>query len=987
MLPAVSIPALHRALIVLATLVCLLFASTLLDTPAFTLVQELLPPPVPASVGDRDGRLTVEVHDADGKPVAGARVLVLLMRNQIAYLAGNKQTDRLGRIPFEQLPRGEIWVLANAENYARASGHLVLSADPGELKLVTRPAARLSVIVSSDEGKPVPRPRIEVRCADPLPFIAIGGQDGHAEIGRLCPPPYELRVSADGFEPAKKSSVTPGAVPLRVTLRQLGSIAVSVVTSDDEPAPLSTVYLVGPGVWPARQTKANAFGRCTIAGLPAGSYDLRAERVELVSPTATGVAVERGAQAQVHLILEQGRRLAIQVVDGDGPDAKGVPGASVVLAEGGLSSFPLEGRTDKEGRITLGPVSNGPLTISARADGFVPNPALAVPSDTTSVRVPLVRGGRLVGDVVDGRGFSVSGASVEVVGTDPNGMPIDESPNLQSFRAAHFTWALQGPPPLIPAGELGVMPGPIPPIPHGGAPSMPSPALKPGSDTQALPDAWVSDRNGNFTAGPIPPGRVRAIVRHPAYVEGTSDMVSLAPGGEAHVHVVLQSGGTLEGRVVDDRGFPVANARVQVTAQNGSSERSTLTSDDGTFTFTPVSRDLSIVVSRPSSPDDVAWQGKVAVGADEKKKIEIVLRAERDPIEVHVNDDRGYPIDTAQVVAMSLTKESSLRSTGFTAKDGKVKIADACGIAVRIEASSPGYATSVKVVQDAPNQLTITLMPGIKVRGKVTGRSGRDRLEDASVTAYLETGARHLLTNRDGEYAINDLAPGQIRIRVDARDHVAVEKTFQVTEPSIRDRGVELDPINLEDAGTVEGEVVDERGEPVVGARVAKDAVPAWLPVGPLPPGVVATNAKGEFLLGGLPEGNVLLEALLPDVGRGKVRDVQVIALRTTRRVRITLSKTQDARSTDAPAGLLISLRDAGGGSGVVIRHVSSGSTAERAGLTPGDVIVRIDGVIPSSVGDAQRRLAGPERQDVLLDVQKGRVTITLRVPRERIRQ
>ena len=40
-------------------------------------------------------------------------------------------------------------------------------------------------------------------------------------------------------------------------------------------------------------------------------------------------------------------------------------------------------------------------------------------------------------------------------------------------------------------------------------------------------------------------------------------------------------------------------------------------------------------------------------------------------------------------------------------------------------------------------------------------------------------------------------------------------------------------------AGAVEGEVVDDRGNRIAGAKVAKNEVPDYLPLGPLPPGVV----------------------------------------------------------------------------------------------------------------------------------------------------
>ena len=85
------------------------------------------------------------------------------------------------------------------------------------------------------------------------------------------------------------------------------------------------------------------------------------------------------------------------------------------------------------------------------------------------MKVALVKGGSLIGRIVDTRGYAVDGATIRVVGTDLEGMPIDEDPQRSSFREAHFAASLAGPRPLVPAGELGVMPGPVPAIPHGPA--------------------------------------------------------------------------------------------------------------------------------------------------------------------------------------------------------------------------------------------------------------------------------------------------------------------------------------------------------------------------------------------------------------------------------------------------------------------------------------------------------------------------------------
>src|SRR5205823_2337332 len=144
-----------------------------------------------------------------------------------------------------------------------------------------------------------------------------------------------------------------------------------------------------------------------------------------------------------------GVMITAHVVDGATEDD--IPRARVTLAEAGLSSFPLEGVTDKHGRIVLGPIARGGATIAARADGYVARGAVRIEDAPPSeVKVALLRGGVLVGRVTDTRGWAVDGATIRIIGTDLEGMPIDEDPQRASFREAHFASALGGPAPLIP---------------------------------------------------------------------------------------------------------------------------------------------------------------------------------------------------------------------------------------------------------------------------------------------------------------------------------------------------------------------------------------------------------------------------------------------------------------------------------------------------------------------------------------------------------
>jgi membrane-associated protease RseP (regulator of RpoE activity) len=218
--------------------------------------------------------------------------------------------------------------------------------------------------------------------------------------------------------------------------------------------------------------------------------------------------------------------------------------------------------------------------------------------------------------------------------------------------------------------------------------------------------------------------------------------------------------------------------------------------------------------------------------------------------------------------------------------------------------------------------------------------------------------------------------------------YAKVERTVKVEPPSHVDRAVVLDPIDLVEGGAIEGLVVDARGDPVAGARVAEGSIPALLPAGRPPRGVVLTNRRGEFKLEELAEGEVTLEAYAPDVGRGRTAGVHVAAGRTTDRVRIAIGTpdSDPALETSGTAGVAVSLDDKGA-SGIRVASVASGSEAERAGLLTGDRIVAVDGQRVASAKEARARLFGPAGDDVVIEILRAEGTQKLRFSREKLQR
>ena len=544
-----------RAQALLAIIACLALLARVVDVGLRRAPESLVAPPPPAEVSERDSQLIVRVFAASrdgaaGAPIRSANVHVFWERNGTYYLAGSGRTDGTGTLSLPELPRGAVWVVVDGPGRARSSTRLVLEGGTRNAEVLLAVGASLNVTLSDEQGASIEGGTVLVTTGDPLPFGALTSPEGVARFTELPASPWTVKGSALGYESVTQAGVT--AADVTLVLRRLGSLEVHVVGPDGKPVADAAVTIAGSSLWPARRAQTDAGGTSRIAALLAGSYDLQASKGSLVSDTLLGFELGRGARATVTLQLEAGRMVTALVVDDDSDHPTPIRDADVVLAEGGLSSFPIRGRTGGDGSVALGPIPATPATLSASAEGFVTHAAVAVPDVLDGpVRIVLLRGGTLEGEVVDAKGAPVDGASIEVIGTDLSGLPVADSPAHMAFRASHFAWSMGGPRPLIPAGELGVMPGPIPPIPRGAGGLADVEAMQAG-DSEPSIEPWVTRMDGTFKAFPVTPGRVRALVRHPAYVEGISDAVMLAPGGirqgEGGAARRRHPGGTRRGR-------------------------------------------------------------------------------------------------------------------------------------------------------------------------------------------------------------------------------------------------------------------------------------------------------------------------------------------------------------------------------------------------------------------------------------------------------
>ena len=136
---------------------------------------------------------------------------------------------------------------------------------------------------------------------------------------------------------------------------------------------------------------------------------------------------------------------------------------------------------------------------------------------------------------------------------------------------------------------------------------------------------------------------------------------------------------------------------------------------------------------------------------------------------------------------------------------------------------------------------------------------------------------------------------------------------------------------------------------------------------------MAVTDVQGRFVLRGVPEGEVELEAYAADVGRGRSSKVTVDSTRPTTDIEIRLDEEAGDVEPAATGSIAVTLGDVEIEEErfVAILQVAEGSEAERADLRVDDLLLSVDGLEVSDMVEARKELSGPVRSDVVLVVER----------------
>lgn len=716
------------------------------------------------------------------------------------------------------------------------------------------------------------------------------------------------------------------------------------VELDPPPAGGCTVIAWQQGERVSEPTACEADGTFEVALLP-GRQGRTA--FEILVPGYLRAVLEadvpEGAVARLPAVaLGWAVRVDGQVIDGGGEPLADITIEAMPRDDLGEPE-PWRATSDASGAFVFDTLPPGPVTLRAEAPGYAPSVVEVIAPQSgllVTLQALVDLRGRVVGppEALARARVRIEGSAIwpvreQAVEADggfvlaqiPDGIYALEAvveadppggPELASIPLENVTPELAITLALVPAFRV-----PVQVTAPDGTPVAGARVTLSRSSIGLLPRLAVTDAEGTVAMGPVVPGPY--VLR--AHADGflPSPPVALSVDGpDTPLQVLmLAEPGRIEGRVVDEDGYPVEDARVELMAEHlftagegqvrarfaqaalrsagslgvttgpvpkvplGDESRadlgtSMLTGEGGRFAFdmlVPGKYRLEASHGRYAQSDEL--QVRLG-GARTRAGVELVLRMGH-RLTGRVRDGNDRPIDGAMVWFDDGRRATTDRRGVF---DGGIRrgrqrlVAHADGLAPReLEV----------VVRDDPVDVEIVLgRAGARLHGRIEGGNG-EVLADARVTLRTLDGlspTRVTWTDAKGVYRFDDLPPGPVEIEVDHPEHGPIA---QQVELGGEEAEAQLD-VALAPGWAIDVEVLEQStGRPLPGVRVEGGGAHA------------RTDAEGRATLPRLTDERVRVEVRAEGYGLREVEVARGGAERRSIRIELTEGGGLRGRVTD----------------------------------------------------------------------------------------
>lgn len=808
------------------------------ELPAKVVPEEWSAEPTVAET--HPGAIGGRLFTMDGSPGTGIEISAQLLPSNASEFGAEAlsppvlaQPDERGIFHIDNLPFGSYVVQAQAEGrIARASCRLNRETPVADVLLVLQESAGISGRVVDPAGAGVPRAAVfpllqdgqERQASAVLADATVADDQGNFALPWLEAGTWTLQARAQGFAPTMSAPITTGTQDALIQLKQ--GVPVSGRTVEgDAPAADVKVTLAAVGLnAPELTVKSDDKGTFIFDAVGPGNYELRGEKGGQIAKDAPiQIAVAKGPQEGIVLELVAGGVVRGRVTDGD--SGIGIAGVTVKASFDGSNRLSqIAQPSDADGRFEVVGLNPGAYELFpheapgysrfGRAQNAVK--VTIVPGETLEdIAIVLSRGIVVSGHVVDTEGNPVGGAFV-------NGM------------------------------------------------------------VRGWQDQQTTGKDGAFTLGRLKGGETIRVLASTSSARSPEYQFDIPPAGLKDVELILEhtTDGLVAGVIVDRRSQPF-HGRVSLALADEDSHRTTNrtnTDAEGRFLFASVAGGSYKIGASPANGVGRVLFRLTLKPGQQVRNLRLVFDEEASlEISGKVTDESGVPVAASLRLERLEERSHIAQSMGTAAVNGTFKFQGLSEGMFSITASATGYSdTTVDDIASGSKDVSIVLSSLLSISGTVV--SGENvpitDFEVAAIPAGAAVESADLflapfkhVSDPEGAFS---LVVDEGRYDVVARaPSFAMGRTNAGTVTP--ESGVEDVVIVLEAQVSIRGRVIDQAGQPVVGAAIF---------LGRLPRGAAnltdfaaaRSGPEGQFEIGA-PEADrgLHISAFHRDAGAGEV--------------------------------------------------------------------------------------------------------------------
>ena len=814
----------------------------------------------------KGGPLAGRVVGPGGTPIPLARVSVTPRSRpgepaDLAPVRLSTTTGPDGSFRFDAAGTGRNALVVEAAGFATQGVEAARGGAPRSA-IALAPGSTLTGSVKRRDGKPAPGTVVRFEEGELATRWVEAGADGAFRLDGL--PSRKGRVVADAGDDgwAESGAVAPGASAPAVALSLAPPASLEGKTLNAETLrPVPRVKLTFRVAGATRVERSAPDGKYRVRGLRPGEIDVTADEPRHVPWMRDRVKLSRGETKLLDVPLTLGATLTGRVVDDSGrpvAEAKGSAGRSL----GGVAGF-LAGL--RGGKPAFRTRQDGTFTAGRLAPGENQNVAVTHPEYERSVLggVDLAPGGTKAGLVFTlRRGLAIAGSVRDAEGKPIPAAEIALSQSL-SVRTSR-------------GGSRAVM------NVLGGAPD--APRGKSGAD-------------GRFELRGVAPGDYTLRVKATGWATEAVDPVKVTRDGAVPpVDVVLAPGAAISGTVRRRTGGGVEGAFVLARVQGASAAparpglENPATGPDGSFVLDGLrggaTYDLQVFLGGGLGPGP-AQKGILAPSDGVEIAVAGTGRIEGSAVDAKTGQplaafDVSYEPERGGGMVFRIARRAGVGASGagqrlhVESEDGRFALEDVPAGRWSVVVEAKGYqvarAGGVTVEEATTTDgVEVKVPAGTVLKGRVVdARSGRPVVEANVVAtsagapgafpglAGLDAGG--LLTDADGRFEVEGLAPGKVSLRVDHVDYEDRSETVELKE------GGSAVEVALSRGGALGGTVLTASRQPAAGADVTLQVSgEGGFARGPLGGGSqsAVTDASGRFRFDHLSAGRYSVAAQL----------------------------------------------------------------------------------------------------------------------------